>query len=97
MSKQHLDRTQSVHQAWTTRNPVATKTKGAVLRQAIANADWAMVERFAGLNVVMEKIVQSEQENPASNGPGMIDDFRLWWSRRCRQMGRYLSDGGVAV
>ncbi len=24
----------------------------------------------------------------------MIDDFRLWGSSRCRQMGRHLSDGG---
>ena len=24
----------------------------------------------------------------------MIDNFRLWGSRRCRQMGRHLSDGG---
>ncbi len=40
------------------------------------------VERHAGLSVVMEKIVQWEQENPASNGRGRIDDFRLWGSRR---------------
>ena len=35
------------------------------------------VERHDGLGVVMEKIVQWEQENPASNGRKMIDDFRL--------------------
>ena len=27
----------------------------------------------------------------------MIDDFCLWGSSRCRQVGRYLSDGEVAV
>ena len=41
-----------------------------------------MVEGHGGLDVVMEKIVQREQENPASNGREMIDDFRLWGSRR---------------
>ena len=40
------------------------------------------VERHDGFDVVMEKIVQWEQENPASNGRGMIDDFRLRGSRR---------------
>ena len=30
----------------------------------------------------MEKIVQWEQENPVSNGRGLIDDFRLWGARR---------------
>ena len=40
------------------------------------------VERHAGLDVVMEKIDQWEQENPASNGRGMIGDFHLWGSRR---------------
>ena len=52
------------------------------------------VERHDGLSVVMEKIDQWEQENPASNGREMIDDFRLRGSNRCRQMGRPLSDGG---
>ena len=42
------------------------------------------VERHGGFDAVMEKVVQQEQENPASNGREMIDDFRLWGSRRCR-------------
>ena len=40
------------------------------------------VEGHGGLDVVIEKIVQWEQENAASNGRGMIADFRLWGSRR---------------
>ena len=40
------------------------------------------VEGHGGFDVVMEKIVQREQENPASNGREMIDDFLLWRSRR---------------
>ena len=35
------------------------------------------VERHGGFDVVMEKIVQWEQESPASNGREIIDDFRL--------------------
>ena len=52
------------------------------------------VERHGGLNVVMEKIVQREPENPASNGREMIDDFRLRGSRTCRRRGGHLTNGG---
>ena len=45
------------------------------------------VERHGGLNVVMEKIVQREPENPASDCREMIDDFRLRGSRTCRRRG----------
>ena len=92
--QQHLDRTQRVLQAWTTRDPSAAKTEAAVLRQAIADTDWDTVERHGGFDVVREKIVQWEQENPASNGREMIDDFRLWGSRRWRRMGGPLTRGG---
>ena len=51
------------------------------------------VERHNGLSVLMEKIVQREQENPASNGREVIDDFRLRGSRRCRRMGDPLTKG----
>ncbi len=52
------------------------------------------IERHGGLGVVMEKIDQWEQEDPASNGRDMIDDFRLPGSRTWRRMGGHLSDGG---
>ena len=55
------------------------------------------VERHDGLDVVMEKIDQWEQETPASNGRRMIDDFRLRGSRRCRHMGVPLSGGGEDI
>ena len=42
----------------------------------------------------MRTLHQFEQQNPNFDGPGMIDNFRLWGSSRCRQMGRHLSDGG---
>ena len=34
---------------------------------------------------------ESEQETGSPNDGGMIDDFRLWGSSRCRQMGVTLS------
>ena len=51
-------------------------------------------ERHGGFDVVMEKIVQWEQENPASKGREMIDDFRLRGSRTWRRMGGHLTKGG---
>ena len=52
------------------------------------------VERHGGFDVVMETIVQREQENPASKGREMIDDFRLWGSRTWRRMGGHLTRVG---
>ena len=52
------------------------------------------IECHGGLDVIKEKIDQCEQDNPGLNERGMIDDFRLRGSSRCRQMGRHLSDGG---
>ena len=65
-----------------------------MLRQALADADWDTVERQGALNVAIKKIVQGEQESPASNGRDMIDDFRLRGSRTWRRMGVTLSEGG---
>jgi len=48
-----------------------------MFRQAITRTDWDTVERHGGFDVVMEKIVHQEQENPAANGRERIDDFRL--------------------
>ena len=75
--QQHLDRTQRDLQAWTTRDPVAANSEAAVLRQTIADADWDTVERHCDLDAVVDRFDQLEQESPASNGRGMIDDFRL--------------------
>ena len=79
--------TQRVLQAWTTRDPAAAKTEAAVLRQGISDTDWDTVERHDGLEGALKNINQPEQETPALNGQGMIDDFRLWGSSRCRRMG----------
>ena len=45
----------------------------------------------------MEKIVQWEQETPASNGRKMINDFRLRGSRMCRGMDAPLRKEGWRV
>ncbi len=84
--KQHLDRTQRVLQAWTTRDPATARKEAVVLRQAIADADWDTVERHGGLDAVVDKIDQAEEETPASAGAGWIDNFRLWGSSSWRQM-----------
>ena len=84
--QQHFDRTQRVLQAWTTRDPGAATPEAAVLRQAIADAAWDTVERHGGFDAAIQKSNQFEQEPPASNGNGMIDDFCLWGSRRCRRI-----------
>ena len=84
--QQHLDRTQRVVQAWTTRDPAAAKTEAAGLRQAIADADWDTVERHGALDAVVDKIDQAEEETAASAGAGWIDHFRLRGSSSWRQM-----------
>ena len=84
--QKHLDRTQRVLQVWTTRDPAAAKTEAAGLRQAIADADWDTVERHGGLDAVVDKIDQAEEETAASVGAGWIDNFRLGGSSSWRQM-----------
>ena len=52
------------------------------------------VEGHAGLDPVMEKIDQREQETPATNGRPMIDDFRFRGSRTWRRMHAPLTKAG---
>ena len=58
----HLDLTQRVLQAWTSRNPGAGTTQAAALRQAIADADRDAVERHGDLNALMGKIHQAARK-----------------------------------
>ena len=60
-----------------------------------SGSDGTVYERHCGLVVtVVEKIDQLGQKTPASDGAGMINDFRLWGSLWCRQMGVPLSEEG---
>ena len=65
-----------------------------MLRQAVADTDFDTIERHGGWDAVVTKVIQSEQEAASSNDQGLIDNFHLWGSRRCRQMGVPLSDAG---
>jgi len=89
-----LDRAERVLQSWTAGDMSEAETELLALRQAVAKADWDTVERYGSLNAVLKVMNELAQECPVSNGRGMIDDFRLWGSRRCRRMGVTLSEGG---
>lgn len=82
-----LDRAGRRLQFWAGGPAGEASQQAALLRQAIADADWDTVERHGGLDAATDKIDQWEQEAPGFNGHGMIDDFRLWGSTRCRTRG----------
>ena len=88
-----LDRAGRRLQSWVARDMSEGEKEALMLRQAIADTDWDTLERHGGFNAVVKKILQWEQENPASKGRGMIDNFRLWWSERCRQIGAHSTKG----
>ena len=85
--QKHLDRARRRLEFWAAGDRSGGEQKAVFLRQALADADWDTVERHGGFDAVVEKINQSEQKRPPSNGAGMIDNFRLRGSRRCRPMG----------
>ena len=62
--------------------------------QAITQTDRDTAEGHGGFDVVLEKVVQWEQETPASNGRERIDDFRLRGSRTWRRRGVHLTTRG---
>ncbi|MYC83094.1 MAG: hypothetical protein F4X19_13510 [Acidobacteria bacterium] len=65
-----------------------------MFRQAITQTDRDTAEGHGGFDVVLEKVVQWEQETPASNGRERIDDFRLRGSRTWRRRGVHLTKRG---
>ncbi len=84
--EQHLlDRAERVLQSWTAGDMSEAETELLTLRQAVAKTDWDTVERYGGLNATLKKMNELAQESPVSNGRGMIDDFHLRGSRRCRR------------
>ncbi len=96
--EQHvLDRADRVLTSWRGRAVTDAEQEAIMLRQAIADTDWDTLERHGGIDAAIERVLQVEEQSASTNGPGMIDHFRLWGSRRCRQMGRHVSDGGVAI
>ena len=96
--EQHLlDRAGRVLSSWGGRDMNEAERHVLMLRQAVADTDWNTVARHGGFDAVVEKIIQWEQETPASAGRGMIDDFRLWGSRRCRRMHEPLTKEGWLI
>ena len=65
-----------------------------MFRPALTRTDWDTVEGHDGLDVVLEKVVQGEQETPASNARERIADFRLAGSRTWRRRGGHLTKRG---
>ena len=93
--EQHLlDRAARVLQSWIAGDMSEAEREILTLRQALSQADWDTVERHGGFDAAIEKINRFEQATPASNGRGMIDDFRLWGSRTWRHMGGPVTKGG---
>ena len=96
--EQHLlDRAGRVLASWRGRGITGAEKEILMLRLAIDEADWDTLEPYGGLDAAMRTLHQLEQQNPNFNGPGMIDDVRLWGSRRCRQMAFHPFDGGGEI
>ncbi len=93
--EQHLlDRAERVLTSWRGRAITEAEQEAAMLRQAIADTDFDTIERHGGWDAVVTKVIQVEEQSASTNDQGMIDNFHLWGSRRCRQMGVPLFDGG---
>ena len=80
-----LDRAERVLASWRGRAISDAEQEAVLLRQAIADTDWETLERHGGWDAAVKKVLQTEQEAGSLDDRGMIDDFRLWGSRRCRQ------------
>ena len=89
-----LDRAERVMQTWVGRDLTEAGRELLILRWAVSNADRETVERYGGLNAALKKINQLKQATPEPMGLGMIDDFRLWGSSRCRRMHAPPKKGG---
>ena len=96
--EQHLlERAGRVLTSWLGRGISEAEQEAILLRQAIADTDWETLERHGGFDAAVKKVLQSEQDAASSDGQGMIDNFHLWGSNRCQQMGVHLSEGGADI
>ena len=92
--EQHLlDRAERVMRSWVGGDLTEAGRELLILRSAVSSADWETVERYGGLNAALKKINQLKQATPEPQGLGMINDFRLWGSRRCRRTHAPLTKG----
>ena len=96
--EQHLlDRAERVMRSWVGRDLTEAGRELLILHSAVSSADWETVERYGGLNAALKKINQLKQATPKPQGLGMIDDFRLWGSRRCRRTHAPLTNEGWLI
>ena len=84
-------------QTWIGRDLTEAGRELLILRWAASSADRDTVERYGGLNAALRKINQLTQATPEPMGLGMIDDFRLWGSSRCRRIHAPLKKGGWLI
>ena len=92
--EQHLlDRAERVMRSWVGGELTEAGRELLILRWAVSSADRETVERYGGLNAALKKINQLKQATPEDQGLGMINDFRLWGSRRCRRKHGPLTKG----
>ena len=82
-----LERARRRLRFWAARDISEAEKEILTLHQAIVEADWDTLVPHGGLDAVADKILQWYQDNPVPKGRGMIDDYRLWGSRRCRRIG----------
>ena len=92
--KHVLERAGRVLASWRGRGITGAEQEAVMLRQAIADTDWETLERHGGFDAAVKKVLQTEEGTRSFDDRGMIDDFRLWGSRRCRRTGGPLIDGG---
>ena len=94
--KHLLDRAGRVLTSWRGRGITDAEQEAVMLRQAIADTDWETLERHGGFDAAVKKVLQFGARNTLLNDRGMIDDFRLWGSRRCRRtwVDHSLTEGG---
>ena len=87
-----LARAERVLQSWRGRGITEAEQEAIMLRQAIAVTDWETLDRHGGIHAAIKKVLEIEEQAAANSDPGMIDDFLLWQSTRCHQMGVTLTD-----
>ena len=81
-------------QFWAARDISRAEKEILTLRQAIIEADWDTLAPHGGLEGAMGKVQQWYRGKPAPKGRGVIDDYRLWGSSRCRRIGAPFTKAG---
>jgi len=93
--EQHvLDRAGRVLSSWRGRGVTEAELELITLREALSRADWETVDHHGGFDIAVDRMIELDQQIASNNDGGIIDDFRLWGSRRCHRMGVALSEGG---